>query len=150
MIPLSDRIKKNKLAISFMLILLIFISIGIFTIKGLYTLGDLTRRIYEHPLVVSNASLQAALDITKIHRDMKDVVLAIYPDEIKATLKAINGTEQKVYQHLDRVRNGSITSLLIKKFFTVTSGFFYTYQKFCHRFHYISHNGYRAFRFLFP
>ena len=45
---------------------------------------------------------------------------------------------------------GSITSLLIKKFFTVTSGFFYTYQKFCHRFHYISHNGYRAFRFLFP
>jgi hypothetical protein len=105
MIPLSDRIKKNKLAISFMLILLIFISIGIFTIKGLYTLGDLTRRIYEHPLVVSNASLQAALDITKIHRDMKDVVLAIYPDEIKATLKAVSRTEQRVYQHLDRVRD---------------------------------------------
>jgi len=105
MISLSDRIKKNKLAISFMLILLIFISIGIFTIKGLYTLGDLTRRIYEHPLVVSNASLQAALDVAFIHRDMKDVVLAIYPDEIKATLKAVNGSEQKVYQHLDRVRN---------------------------------------------
>ncbi len=102
---LSGRVKKNKLAMSFLLILIMFISFGLFTIKGLYTLGELTKRIYEHPLVVSNASLQAALDITKIHRDMKDIVLAIYPDEVKDTLKTVNDTEQKVYQHLDKVRN---------------------------------------------
>jgi hypothetical protein len=102
--PLAG-IKKNKLPISFLLILLIFISFGIFTLKGLYTVGDLTRKIYEHPLVVSNASLHAALDITKTHRDMKDVVLSNYPDEIKVSLKAVSGNEQKTYQHLDIVRN---------------------------------------------
>jgi hypothetical protein len=102
--PLA-RIKKNKLPISFLLILLIFISFGIFTLKGLYTVGDLTRKIYEHPLVVSNASLHAALDITKIHRDMKDVVLSNYPDEIKISLKVVNENEQKAYQHLDMVRH---------------------------------------------
>lgn len=88
-----------------MLITLIFVFFGIFTLKGLYSLGDLTRKIYEHPLVVSNASLQAALEITKIHRDMKDIVLTVYPDEMKATLYAVNENEQKVYQHLDMVRN---------------------------------------------
>ena len=71
MISLHDRIKKNNLAISFLLVVLIFVSIGIFTINGLHTLGDLTRRIYEHPLVVSNTSLNAALDITKIHPPSK-------------------------------------------------------------------------------
>jgi len=105
MISFFDRIRKDKLAISFLLIVLIFVSFGIFTIKGLHTLGDLTRRIYEHPLVVSNASLQAALDIAKIHRDMKDVVLANSPDEIEGTLKAVKENEQKVYQQFDKVRN---------------------------------------------
>lgn len=60
--------------------------------------------IYEHPLVVSNASLHAALEITKMHRSMKDVVLANSPDEIAGTLKAVKENEQKVYQQLDIIR----------------------------------------------
>ena len=89
MISLTNIIKKHTLTLSFLLIIVLFLSFGIFTIKGLYTLSDLTKMIYEHPLVVSNASLNAALNITKMHRSMKDVVLANSPDEIKAALKAV-------------------------------------------------------------
>lgn len=71
----------------------------------MHTLGDLTRRIYEHPLVVSNASLHAALNITKMHRDMKDVVLAASPVEIEKTLDTIAKSEQKVVSQLDIIRN---------------------------------------------
>ena len=89
---------------SFMLIIVIFLSFGIITIKGLYTLGDLTRTIYEHPLVVSNASLNAALNIAKMHRSMKDVVLANTVDEMDEALKAVNGGEQKVIEQLETIR----------------------------------------------
>lgn len=89
---------------SFLLIIVLFLAFGIFTVKGLFTLGNLTKTIYEHPLVVSNASLHAALNITKMHRGMKDVVLANAPDEIDAALKDVDEDEQKVYQQLDTIR----------------------------------------------
>lgn len=104
MVSLSDKFKKHKLTISFLLIIVLFLSFGVLTTKGLLTLGDLTRTIYEHPLVVSNASLNAALNITKMHRSMKDVVLASFPDEVEAALKTVEDNEQKVYLQLDNIR----------------------------------------------
>jgi len=104
MTSLPDKIKKHTLTMSFLLIIVLFLSSGIFTIKGLFTLNHLTRTIYEHPLVVSNSALHAALNITKMHRSMKDVVLANSPDEIEAALKAVAENEQKVYQQLDTIR----------------------------------------------
>ena len=86
MITLPKKIAKHKLSLSFLLIILLFLFIGMFTIKGLFTIGNLTRTIYEHPLVVSNASLTAALNIAKMHRSMKDVVLATSPEEINTAL----------------------------------------------------------------
>jgi len=104
MISLPNKIKKHTLTMSFLLIIVLFLSSGIFTIKGLFTLGNLTRTIYEHPLVVSNASLNAALNITKMHRGMKDIILANSPDEIESALKTVAENEQKVYQQLDTIR----------------------------------------------
>jgi hypothetical protein len=82
----------------------LFFSFGAVSIRGLFTLGDLTRTIYEHPLVVSNASLIAALNITKMHRNMKDVVLASYPEEVEVALKVVAENEHEVYRQLDIVR----------------------------------------------
>jgi hypothetical protein len=104
MTALTDKIKKQKLTISFLLIILLFFSFGMFTIKGLFTLGHLTKTIYEHPLVVSNASLHAALNLTKMHRSMKDVVMASTPAEIDAVLEEVDQNELKVYQYLDTIR----------------------------------------------
>lgn len=95
---------KRKLPISFLFIIAVFVAFGIFTIDGVHTLGNLTREIYEHPLVVSNASLQAALGVTKMHRNMKDAVLANSPVELELALNAAAENEQKVYQQLDTVQ----------------------------------------------
>lgn len=98
-------ISKNKLTLSFLLIIVLFISCGVITIKGLFTLGQYTRTIYDHPLVVSNASLNAALNITKMHRSMKDVVLANTPEEIIVAQQAVGDSEWIVFQQLDVVRD---------------------------------------------
>lgn len=99
------QIKKHKAMMGFSLIIIIFLSIGIITINGLLALGSLTRTIYEHPLVVSNAALNAALDITKMHRSMKDFVLSNSPEQGDAALQAVAEAEEEVYHHLDLVRD---------------------------------------------
>ncbi|MDP8218729.1 MAG: MCP four helix bundle domain-containing protein [Candidatus Theseobacter exili] len=104
MVSLTNMLKKQKLSMSFLLIIMLFLFFGIFTIKGLFTLGNLTKMIYEHPLVVSNASLDAVFNITKIHRNMKDIVLANSPDEIEVATKDIAESQKKVYQQLDVIR----------------------------------------------
>lgn len=96
---------KLKSSLSFLLIILLFLSFGIVTIKGLFTLGNFTRMIYEHPLVVSNASLNAALNVAKMHRSMKDVVLANSPNEREEVLKVVDETEQSVLRQLDIIQD---------------------------------------------
>lgn len=101
---LKSVTKKHKLAISFVLIIVLFLSFGIITIRGLNTLGNHTKTIYEHPLVVSNASLLAALNIAKMHRTMKDIVSASNPMEINTLLIDVTDGEHIVYQQLDIVK----------------------------------------------
>ncbi len=96
--------KKLEPYLSFLLIIILFLSFGIFMTKGLFTLGNLTKTIYEHPLVVSNASLRAALNITKMHRSMKDVVLATTQNEKESALTVVSKSEQDVFQQLDIIQ----------------------------------------------
>jgi hypothetical protein len=104
MISLPGIIKKQKLTTGYLLIILLFFIFGIVTVRGVFTLGTLTKTIYDHPLVVSNASLHAALGLTKMHRNMKDLVLATAPAEMEAVLNAVDENERNVYQYLDTIR----------------------------------------------
>jgi len=104
MIYLSNKMKNLKSYRSFLLIILLFLFFGIFTIRGLFTIGALTRTIYEHPLVVSNASLHAALNIAKMRLSMNDVLLANTPKEIETALKDLAEVEQNVFQQLDIIK----------------------------------------------
>ena len=104
MILLFKKIIDHKLALSFLLIILVLSSFGIIILEGLFTLGQLSKSIYKHPLVVSNSSLHAALNITKMHRSMKDVVLESSLAELETALKAVEEAEATVYQQLDTIQ----------------------------------------------
>lgn len=105
MISWAATFKKHRLTLSFLLIIVLFLFLGIVSIREVFTLGSFTRTIYEHPLVVSNASLNAALHITKMHRGMKDVVLSDTPDELDTSLVIVTGNETVVRQQLDIIRD---------------------------------------------
>ncbi|MBT4822807.1 MAG: hypothetical protein HN742_42370 [Lentisphaerae bacterium] len=75
-----------------------------YTITGLLTLGELTRTIHDHPLVVSNASLNAAFHIAKMHRSMKDVVLEKGDDAIRQAVDVVSREEQVVFHELNTIR----------------------------------------------
>ena len=101
---LSEKTVKYKLAVGFLLVIVLFVSFGVITLWEVHTVGNLTKMIYEHPLVVSNAALNAAINMTKMHRSMKDVALSNSLDELNKASNEVNNYEQLVNAQLDVIR----------------------------------------------
>lgn len=103
-----DKPKQSKTTLrligGFGILILTFVLFGLFAFYGMHTISSLTRTIYNHPLVVSNATLQSNLSITRMHRSMKDVVLFSSQSEISHTIKVINEHEKQAYHYLDIVK----------------------------------------------
>lgn len=95
---------KPKLIFSFGFLILIFLFFGILTLYNIQALSDITRTIYNHPLVVSNAAFQSNVSITKMHRNTKDIVLFNDPLRIKLSIDSVNREEKRAYQSLDIVK----------------------------------------------
>jgi hypothetical protein len=101
---LNQKTTKNKLVLGFLLVIGMFVSFGIVSQMQVHAVGNLTKMIYEHPLVVSNAALIAGLNMTKMHRGMKDVALSTSPDELDEASIKVNEHERLVFEQLDVIR----------------------------------------------
>ena len=99
---------KHKLVLGFILVIVMFVAFGIISLAEVHTVGNLTETIYEHPLVVSNAALNAAINMTKMHRSMKDVILSKSTLELDKASDEVNTYEQLVYGQLDDIRDNII------------------------------------------
>ncbi len=93
------------LIVGFGIIISFFLGFGLFTLTTIHNLSHLTTTIYNHPLVVSNAALQANALITKMHRNMKDVVLSDSKSDVDRFVRAVNKEELNTYKHLDIVKS---------------------------------------------
>ena len=104
----SGKTVKRKLILGFVLVIVMFVSFGIISLTEVHTVGNLTETIYKHPLVVSNAALSAGIDMTKMHRSMKDVILSNSTVELNKASDEANKYEQLVYEQLDVIRDNII------------------------------------------
>ena len=98
------RDSRNRQARASPFIIGLFVSVEIISLREVHTVGNLTKMIYEHPLVVSNAALNAGLNMTKMHRCMKDVTLSTSTDELDRAVTSLNTYEKLVYQELDVIK----------------------------------------------
>ncbi len=89
---------RNKLIVSFSLLIITIIAVGAVSLTRIDLLGNLTVKMYEHPLAVTRAALQANVDIIKMHRSMKDVALAQNTEAMKAASKKVDEYEKGVYK----------------------------------------------------
>ncbi len=99
--------KKNifrRLLLSFLFLVSIFLLFAVLSFHQFHSAAGLTLRIFNHPLFVSNAALQSNVSILKMHRNMKDVVLLQSPPAISRAIAKVNEEEQRVFSHLDIVR----------------------------------------------
>ena len=100
---------KSKKEVKLLIIIFIFIGIlGVaikyFEFYNIKIISTTTTNIYEHPLKVANAVLTINIDVYKIHRDMKDIVLSHSNKEIMALVKEINEHELHIYKNFKIIK----------------------------------------------
>jgi PAS domain S-box-containing protein len=98
---LSSNLKYWFLGGGFGLIISLMVLFGFFALQQVDALAELTGKLYRHPLTVSNAVLEANSEITAMHRDMKDVVLARSDEDLELAITKVDASEKRVYQHFD-------------------------------------------------
>ena len=104
MIASNEKTVKYKLVLGFLLVVLLFVLFRVISLREFQTVGNLTKMIYKHPLVVSNAALIAGINMTKMHRSMKDVILSNSANEFDKASNEVNKDEQLVYEQLDVIK----------------------------------------------
>ena len=89
---------KSKLIIGCSLLILMIVVTGLISSSRINFLGGLTVKMYNHPLTVTRASLQADVNIIKMHRGMKDVALAKDASSMKVAINKVDQYEQDVFK----------------------------------------------------
>ncbi len=92
---------RNKLTSAFIALIILIVIIGAFSLKEISILSKLTVKLYNHPLAVTRSSLQANVNIIKMHRSMKDIVLAKTSAKREAAIQKVNAYETLVYKEYD-------------------------------------------------
>jgi two-component system cell cycle sensor histidine kinase/response regulator CckA len=95
----------RRLIVSFSFLILIYFLFGLFSLYDIRTISNLTRTIYDHPLVVSNAVLRSNVAIAKIQYNMKDAVFFTTSTRIQQAIAHVSRQEHVVYEYLDLIRD---------------------------------------------
>jgi PAS domain-containing protein len=89
----------KRLALGFGLLIVLILTLGYEAIDSAKSLGSLTEKMHRHPLAVSTNALEAARNIVKMHRTMKNIPLAKNDFEIEKAWDEVNENEKQVYKH---------------------------------------------------
>lgn len=90
--------------IGFAVLALIAIGVQIWTVRRIDNLADLTTRIYDHPLAVSNALLQANTNIAHIQIYLERSIVSRNDDEFDAAIRDMQMAKAEFLANIDIVR----------------------------------------------
>lgn len=99
------RTITNTIFYAFGVLLLLFLLYAFWNYRAIEGISILARTIHNHPLVVSNASLQANSNILKIHSNMKDLVMLRDEQLIEEKIETNKVLEQATISHLKTVQH---------------------------------------------
>lgn len=105
---IQNRKSKKEvqlLLIAFIILGLFTSTIKIFEFYNIKIISSTTTNIYEHSLKVSNAALTIKLNVYKIQRNMKDIILSFSAKEISTLIDQINHHEKRVYKNFDIIEH---------------------------------------------
>ncbi|MDD5167531.1 MAG: methyl-accepting chemotaxis protein [Syntrophales bacterium] len=106
-----------RLTFCFGLIVLLVIIKSAFVIGYLNMLSDQTVKLHHYSYAVTTAALQIEVDVTKIHRAMRDVALARNASEMEAASVEIPEYEKSVYEEIEILKERFLgDKRLIEKF----------------------------------
>lgn len=107
----TERAITNTIICSFGVLLFLFLFYLTLNYRAIEGILNLAKTIHNHPLVVSNASLQANSNILKIHRNMKDVVILDDENMIESKISKVQKIEQETIAHLKTIQHNILGNL---------------------------------------
>ncbi len=94
----------RPLLAGFSLVLLIFVLSGLLSVVEVARLRGISDRIYQHPLVVSNAALRASIGVGEIHRTINEALAEVDPMPVPEARRVLATEENEVVRLLDLIR----------------------------------------------
>ena len=91
----------NRLILSFCLIIILTVLIGVFALIEISDVGQTVKNMYDHPFTVSTAVLRIQSNINGMHRSMKDVAIAESSEEREKAISLVNRIERYVLMDFD-------------------------------------------------
>ncbi len=95
---------RARMLVGFGILIAMIVMSAVFSAYNMGRLADDTKKLYEHPMTVTNAILAVDGNIVRMHRSMKDVALAKTPEEVQKAAAAVDSYEQRVETDLKIVR----------------------------------------------
>ncbi len=94
---INNKTDKN-ITVSFLVVGFLLILIGVVSIVKMLELSNLTQKLYDSPLTVTNSTQIIQTHLVSMHRYMKDVVLSQNEEELQAAIEKVNHSEKVIYK----------------------------------------------------
>ncbi len=114
MIKFKNISVKKRLMIVLLIGLSIFVNFGILAIKQMSHLGDVTRAMYNHSFRVSSAATEIRVDIIKIQRATRDLILSRNEEERQRAINDIRMLDKITSHNLVIMKNQVTESKIIE------------------------------------
>ena len=99
---------KKRFFILFFIFITAFVGFGIFALIQLDNLAQVTTKLYNQSSKVSDAAVQAKLNLVKTNSSIKDVVLLSNSDEIQSKINKVSEYEADLQKNLDTIEENSV------------------------------------------
>lgn len=81
-----------------------FIFFGALAIREMNVLGNVTRELYYHSLPVANAAIEARVNIIKVQKDIRELILSRNSIELEVLTKKIEETDKIILDNLNIIK----------------------------------------------
>jgi len=100
---MSNLSIKNAFILVSLAVMVVLLGFSFFLINLINQLGAVTSDIVDHPFEVSNAASYANVEVLRMHRDLKEILLVEEAYEVNILVEKIRVAEAKVYVALDTI-----------------------------------------------
>lgn len=101
---------KQRLTALLLIWIITFICSGIFAIVKMMDISNVAEAMYKYPLHVSNAAIEARVDIIKIQRDMRELLVINNKDELRNNINDVRDIDKRIMNNLDQIRDNTSIS----------------------------------------
>ena len=104
MISIQNLSIRKRLMTILAVWIIIFLGLGIYVLRQMSNLGSITRDIYDQPMLVSNAAIEVRVDMLKIQRSMRDMLLVKSVEEQQKNLELQDSLQKSIMDNLDIIK----------------------------------------------